>query len=78
MRFVIGTRGSRLALAQAEYVQQKLQNRYPEHEFELRIIKTKGDKIQNKSLAAIGDKGLFVKEIERDSACGTQHEGYAG
>ena len=66
MRFAIGTRGSRLALAQAEYVQQKLQNRYPEDEFELSIIKTKGDKIQNKSLAAIGDKGLFVKEIERE------------
>ena len=66
MRFVIGTRGSKLALAQAEYVQQKLQERYPEDEFELRIIKTKGDKIQNKSLAAIGDKGLFVKEIERE------------
>ena len=66
MRFVIGTRGSKLALAQAEYVQQKLQERYPEDEFELRIIKTKGDKIQDKSLAAIGDKGLFVKEIERE------------
>ena len=66
MRFVIGTRGSKLALAQAEYVQQKLQERYPEDEFELRIIKTKGDEIQNESLAAIGDKGLFVKEIERE------------
>ena len=66
MNFVIGTRGSKLALAQAEYVQQKLQERYPEHEFTLKIIKTKGDKIQDKSLSAIGDKGLFVKEIERE------------
>ena len=66
MNYVIGTRGSKLALVQAEYVQQKLQERYPEHEFTLKVIKTKGDKIQNKSLAAIGDKGLFVKEIERE------------
>lgn len=66
MQFVIGTRGSKLALVQAEYVQERLQERYPEHTFTLKIIKTKGDKIQNKSLSAIGDKGLFVKEIERE------------
>lgn len=66
MNYVIGTRGSKLALVQAEYVQQKLQERYPEHEFTLKVIKTKGDKIQDKSLAAIGDKGLFVREIERE------------
>ena len=51
MNYVIGTRGSKLALVQAEYVQQKLQERYPEHEFTLKVIKTKGDKIQDKSLA---------------------------
>ena len=36
MNYVIGTRGSKLALVQAEYVQQKLQERYPEHEFTLK------------------------------------------
>lgn len=65
MQITIGTRGSKLALVQAEYVQQRLQERYPEHDFVLKIIKTKGDRIQDRALSAIGDKGLFVKEIER-------------
>ena len=42
----------------------KLAKAYPEHTFEIQIIKTKGDKIQNKPLDKIGGKGLFVKEIE--------------
>ena len=64
MKYIIGSRGSRLALIQTKYVQERLAKAYPEHTFEIQIIKTKGDKIQNKPLDKIGGKGLFVKEIE--------------
>mgnify|MGYP000134493507 FL=1 len=47
MKYIIGSRGSRLALIQTKYVQEKLAKAYPEHTFEIQIIKTKGDKIQN-------------------------------
>ena len=53
-----------------KYVQEKLAKAYPEHTFEIQIIKTKGDKIQNKPLDKIGGKGLFVKEIEERSFWG--------
>ncbi len=61
---VIGTRGSKLALVQAEYVAATLRHLYPDLEVELRIISTKGDRILDVALSAVGDKGLFVKEIE--------------
>ncbi len=61
---VIGTRGSRLALWQAEWVQKQLQALAPEIEITLRRIQTSGDKILDVPLARIGGKGLFVKEIE--------------
>ncbi len=64
MKYTIGTRGSKLALAQAEYVRDRLAQAYPEEEFELQIIKTKGDLVLDKPLHEIGDKGVFVKEIE--------------
>lgn len=64
MKIKIGTRGSKLALVQANYVCSILKKAYPEHQFEIEIIKTKGDLIQDKPLNLIGDKGLFVKEIE--------------
>lgn len=60
----IGTRGSRLALYQAELVQTSLQKAFPEYRFEIKIIKTKGDKILDVALSKIGDKGLFTKELE--------------
>lgn len=60
----IATRDSLLALWQAEYVQQALQNEHPELTVELIKIKTKGDKILDTPLAKIGGKGLFVKELE--------------
>ena len=53
MHYKIGTRGSKLALVQAEFVRDCLQEHYPQDRFELKIIKTKGDKIQNKALSAI-------------------------
>ena len=60
----IGTRGSRLALAQSEWVREKLVERYSDIRVELVKIKTKGDKILDSPLSEIGGKGLFVKEIE--------------
>ncbi|MBW1888777.1 MAG: hydroxymethylbilane synthase [Deltaproteobacteria bacterium] len=60
----IGTRGSRLALAQSEWVRERVEERYPNIKIELVRIKTKGDKILDSPLSEIGGKGLFVKEIE--------------
>ena len=66
MNYMIGTRGSKLALAQAEYVRGRLSRAYPMHTFDLRIIRTAGDKILDKPLSEIGQKGIFVKEIESE------------
>ena len=60
----IGTRGSQLALWQANWVKSELNTRHPQLDVELVIIKTKGDKILDVPLAKVGGKGLFVKEIE--------------
>ncbi len=60
----IGTRGSQLALYQANWVREKLLQAYPHLKVTLIKIKTTGDKIQDAPLAKIGGKGLFVKEIE--------------
>ena len=60
----IGTRGSKLALWQANWVKSELNARHPSFSFELVTIKTKGDKILDVPLAKVGGKGLFVKEIE--------------
>lgn len=64
MKLCIGTRGSKLALIQTNGIIDTLKLYYPECCFEVKIIKTKGDKIQHLALDKIGDKGLFVKEIE--------------
>ncbi len=61
---VIGTRGSQLALWQAEWVQARLQDIAPDLSVRLERIRTSGDKILDVPLAKIGGKGLFVKEIE--------------
>jgi hydroxymethylbilane synthase len=60
----IGTRGSKLALAQSGWIKDKIEGKYPDLQVELVRIKTKGDKILNSPLNKIGGKGLFVKEIE--------------
>lgn len=61
---IIGTRGSKLALWQAEWVKSELQKLNPDLKIELNKIKTTGDKILDVPLAKVGGKGLFVKEIE--------------
>jgi hydroxymethylbilane synthase len=61
----IGTRASKLALWQANWVKTALTEAYPKQPIELVTIKTKGDKILDVPLAKVGGKGLFVKEIEQ-------------
>ena len=60
----IGTRDSQLAMWQAEWVKKQLTKFYPDLQFELVPMKTKGDKILDVPLSKIGDKGLFTKELE--------------
>jgi hydroxymethylbilane synthase len=60
----IGTRGSKLALAQSEWVQAKIEAEHPRARVELVKIKTKGDRVLHSPLSRIGGKGLFVKELE--------------
>ncbi len=60
----LGTRASALAIRQAEWVSAELTARFPGLRPEITRIKTSGDRIQRHSLAAVGGKGLFVKEIE--------------
>jgi hydroxymethylbilane synthase len=64
-RLVIATRGSQLALWQANHVKARLEAVSPGVVVELEIIKTQGDKILDVPLAKVGGKGLFVKEIEQ-------------
>lgn len=61
---VIATRGSRLALWQANHVKNLIEESSPGTTVSLNVIQTKGDKILDAPLAKIGGKGLFVKEIE--------------
>ncbi|MBI5102636.1 MAG: hydroxymethylbilane synthase [Nitrospirae bacterium] len=63
-KLIIGTRASKLALWQAEWVKSELQRANPGLAVELNKIKTTGDKILDVPLAQVGGKGLFVKEIE--------------
>ena len=60
----IGTRGSKLALTQTNFVADKLKKAIPDAEVEICVIKTSGDIMQDVSLLTIGGQGVFVKEIE--------------
>ncbi|MCC7518879.1 MAG: hydroxymethylbilane synthase [Verrucomicrobiae bacterium] len=62
---ILGTRGSALALAQANLVRAMLHRAFPALALEIRIIKTTGDKLKTASLAASGTKGLFTRELEQ-------------
>lgn len=60
----IGTRGSKLALAQSLWIKERIETAYPHVQIKIVKIKTTGDKILDSPLSKIGGKGLFVKEIE--------------
>jgi hydroxymethylbilane synthase len=64
MKYIIGTRGSRLALKQVDIISKLLKEKSPDLEFERKIIRTTGDKILDAPLSKIGGKGIFVKEID--------------
>src|SRR5262245_24377983 len=61
----IGSRGSALALWQAEHVKQRLAQLQPDRAIEIVIIRTTGDRITDVGLSRIGDRGLFTKELDR-------------
>ena len=60
----IGTRGSKLALWQANFIKSEIERLFKDLDVELQVIKTTGDRITDRPLALVGGKGLFVKEIE--------------
>lgn len=64
MKFILGTRGSKLSLAQTNWVVSELKKKNPEAEFEIKTIKTKGD-TDARPLFTIDQKGIFEKEIDR-------------
>ncbi len=64
MKLIVGSRGSKLAIKQTEIVLNLIKEKFPDIEFEIKKIKTKGDKIRDAPLAKIGGKGIFVKEID--------------
>ncbi|MFA3782382.1 hydroxymethylbilane synthase [Melioribacteraceae bacterium 4301-Me] len=66
IKLIIGSRGSELALWQANYVKKELERKNKNLSVEIKIVKTKGDKLQKAALFKIGDKGLFTKELENE------------
>ena len=63
-KIIIGSRGSELALWQANHVKKLIEKKHRSVQVDIKIIKTKGDKILDVALSKIGDKSLFTKELE--------------
>lgn len=63
-KLIIGSRGSDLALWQANFIKKELEKAHKNLTVEVKLVKTKGDKILDVALSKIGDKGLFTKELE--------------
>lgn len=63
-RLIIGSRGSKLALWQAEWVRERLGQTHPHTQVAIEIIKTSGDVMKEAPLAQIGGQGVFTKELE--------------
>ena len=71
MKIKVGTRGSKLALAQTNSAVASLKKAAPEIETEIFVIRTSGDIMQDVSLTQIGGQGIFVKEIEEALLAGS-------
>lgn len=71
MIYTVGTRGSKLALAQTNRTLQQIKQQRPDVDFKLKIIKTIGDKEHGKPLFSIDCKGIFEKEIDQEVVSGT-------
>jgi hydroxymethylbilane synthase len=67
---IVGTRGSRLAVAQTDIFADRLRALHPEMETEVRIIATTGDKVRDRPLASLGGFGAFVKELDNKIVAG--------
>lgn len=63
-KLVIGSRGSDLALWQSNFIKKEIEKKHKNVSVEIKLVKTKGDKILDVALSKIGDKGLFTKELE--------------
>lgn len=72
-KLIIATRGSQLALWQSNHIKAVLEEQNPGLSVELNVIVTTGDKIIDRPLAAIGGKGLFLKELEEAMLRGEAH-----
>ncbi|DAB28908.1 MAG TPA: hydroxymethylbilane synthase [Sulfurimonas sp. UBA12504] len=72
-KLIIATRGSQLALWQSNHIKAVLEEQNPGMEVELNVIVTTGDRIIDRPLAAIGGKGLFLKELEEAMLRGEAH-----
>lgn len=70
MPLILGTRGSPLALWQANHVKTLLESAHRDLKVSIKVIKTTADKVKNKPLADVGGKGLFLKEIEEEILAG--------
>lgn len=70
MTYRVGTRGSKLAMAQTEGVIRRLEASWPDAAFEIVVIRTTGDSVTDRPLAAIGGSAVFTHEIERALAAG--------
>jgi hydroxymethylbilane synthase len=70
MVYTVGTRGSKLALAQTNRTLEQIRQKHPEVTFELKVIKTEGDKEHGKPLFNIDAKGIFEREIDQEVASG--------
>src|SRR5262249_1537297 len=73
MRYVIASRGSQLAITQANRVQNQLSVLFPEHRWEVQTFTTQGDKLVDRPLSSFGGKGAFLKEIEEALLNGSAH-----
>jgi hydroxymethylbilane synthase len=63
-KIIIGSRGSDLALWQASFIKKQLEKKNRKLQVDIKVIKTKGDKILDVALSKIGDRSLFTKELE--------------